>query len=533
MSDSFDQLIKQQTPRPPRKRAGRARRALLWLIVILCAAALLVCGAAVWGYSVSVNGKNLPNVYVDGIFVGGMTREETAAALSAASWDAYEDESLTVTLPAGASFRVGYLRSGAALSREEAVAAACAYGHDADVFTNLRRWLTNHVSPVDVMGGARPLDEAYIRAAMDEGVHAVGEKLRGEAWRLDSENNRFYLLKGAGGVELDTDGLYTAVCEALRRGETALRYDRLQKELAVPDFELLYEKLCREPVNASYNEYFEIEPEVVGCSFGVEEAVQLWKAAGIGEQVIIPLTVTQPEITEAQLRALLFRDVLGVQMTSYAGSTAERINNIRLAAAKLDGVILLPGEAFSYNDTVGQRSYEAGFRVAKAYSDGQEVDELGGGICQVSSTLYGAALYARMKILTRQNHYFKVGYLDYGLDATVSWRQPDFRFRNDRELPVKLAAYLNEDDATLVVEIWGTDFDGITVRLRHTEEDVFDEELPDVLIGKSIQTYGDLYDAEGNYIRTVHENSGIYYFHDEDIDWPEGYDRLRIDNYLG
>lgn len=538
MSDSFDKLMndgRPPNPKKPGKKAGMGlgKRLLLTLVIVLCVLTLLTCGAAFWGYSLSTNGRNLPQVYVDGIFVGDMTAEETEAALRAANFDALEDESLTVRLPAGVSFPVGYLRAGAVLSRDEAVRIACAYGHDGGVFQNLWRWLENHIRPVDVAGEERPLDEAYIRSCLDGGVHAVAEKLRGEPWRLDSENARFIMLKGAGGIELDTDGLYDAVCRALRRGETALQYDTLRKALDVPNFEMLYEKICRESANACFNESFEIEPEVVGCSFGVEEAVQLWQAAGVGEQVVIPLTMTQPEVTAERLRALLFRDVLGAQLTYYTGSTAERINNIRLAAAKLDGLILLPGQTFSYNEAVGRRTVEAGFQYADAYSDGQVVPELGGGICQVSSTLYSACLYARMKILTRQNHYFKVGYIDYGMDATVSWGQPDFRFRNDRELPVKLAAYVNEDECSLVVEIWGTDFDGITVRLRHTEEDVFDEELPDVLIGKSIHTYGDLYDAEGNYLSTVNENSGIYYFHDEDIDWPDGYVRGQNDAYLG
>ena len=219
--------------------------------------------------------------------------------------------------------------------------------------------------------------------------------------------------------------------------------------------------------------------------------------ANIGEQVIIPLTMTQPEFTAAQLKELLFRDLLGAQMTYYAGSTAERINNIRLAAAKLDGLILLPGESFSYNEVVGKRTEEAGFQYADAYSDGQVVPELGGGICQVSSTLYSASLYARMKILSRTNHYFKVGYLDYGMDATVSWGGPDYKFRNDRELPVKIAAYLNEDESSLVVELWGTDFDGIKVQLRTVVEPVYDSEYTDVQIGNSVKTFGDLYDANG------------------------------------
>ena len=266
-------------------------------------------------------------------------------------------------------------------------------------------------------------------------------------------------------------------------------------------------------------------------SFGVEEAVQLWQNANIGEQVIIPLTLTQPDFTAEQLEGLLFRDLLGAQMTYYAGSTSERINNIRLAAAKLDGLILLPGESFSYNDVVGKRTEEAGFQYADAYSDGQVVPELGGGICQVSSTLYSASLYARMKTLSRTNHYFKVGYLDYGMDATVSWGGPDFKFRNDRELPVKLAAYLNEDEGSLVVEIWGTDFDGIKVQLRTTVEPVYDNEYPDVQIGNSVVTYSDMYDLDGNYLDTSRANSGVYYFHDENIEWPDGVEKRLSDAF--
>ena len=194
----------------------------------------------------------------------------------------------------------------------------------------------------------------------------------------------------------------------------------------------------------------------------------------------------------------------------------------KLKTSRYYGLILLPGEDFSYNGAVGQRTWEAGFRIAKAYADGQEVEALGGGICQVSSTLYCATMYAQLKTLSRTNHYFKVGYIDYGLDATVSWGQPDFKFRNSRDYPIALHAYTNPDDSTLTVEIWGTDTDGTSVKLRHNSAEVFDEEYPEVLIGYSIHTYGDIYDADGNYLDTVYENSGTYFFHDEDIQWPDG-----------
>jgi vancomycin resistance protein YoaR len=399
------------------------------------------------------------------------------------------------------------------------------------VFANLWAAVKSRLAPTTIEMEEMPLDEAYIRSCMDEGIRALNTNLNRPAYAADLENARLTLYKGAGGVELDTDGLYKAIETALRSGEQAIRYETLLREPAMPNFEQIYAEVAVEPANAWYSETFEVMPETVGVSFGVEEAVQLWRNANIGEQVIIPLTMTQPEFTAAQLKELLFRDLLGAQMTYYAGSTAERINNIRLAAAKLDGLILLPGETFSYNEVVGKRTEEAGFQYADAYSDGQVVPELGGGICQVSSTLYSASLYARMKILSRTNHYFKVGYLDYGMDATVSWGGPDYKFRNDRELPVKIAAYLNEDESSLVVELWGTDFDGIKVQLRTVVEPVYDSEYTDVQIGNSVTTYSDMYDLDGNYLDTSRANSGVYYFHDENIEWPDGVDKRLSDAF--
>ena len=541
MHDQYDKLMnnkisgsqEKKSSEPPKpKPRSRAKRAVMKLVLVLCLAVLLVSGAAVWGYTLSVNGRNLPQVYVDRVFVGDMTPEQTDAALRDAKWDAYENEKLAVTLPAGAGFEVDYLRSGAALSREQAVAAAAAYGHDGNVFSNLWRWLVNHISPVDVISDERTLDKSYIQSCIDQGVLNLDSALRSKTpYAVDTDSAKLVLFKGATGVELDTDALSDAIEKALRAGEKSLSFDKLKTEAPAPNFEQLYKAICTEAESAHYSESFEVVPEVVGVSFGVEDAMQRWQAAKVGEEVVIPLEITEPQYTAAQLKELLFRDLLGAQMTYYSGSTNERINNIRLAASKLDGLVLLPGESFSYNDTVGKRTQEAGFQYADAYSDGQVVPELGGGICQVSSTLYSAALYSRLKILSRTNHYFKVGYLDYGMDATVSWGQPDFKFRNDRELPIKLAAYLNEDENSLVIEIWGTDFDGIKVQLHHVDEPIYDTEYPDVQIGWNVKTYSDLYDLDGNYLDTAYVSTSVYYFHDENIEWPVGVEKRLSDAF--
>ena len=541
MHDQYDKLMnnkisgsqEKKSSEPPKpKPRSRAKRAVMKLVLVLCLAVLLVSGAAVWGYTLSVNGRNLPQVYVDRVFVGDMTPEQTDAALRDAKWDAYENEKLAVTLPAGAGFEVDYLRSGAALSREQAVAAAAAYGHDGNVFSNLWRWLVNHISPVDVISDERTLDKSYIQSCIDQGILNLDSALRSKTpYAVDTDSAKLVLFKGATGVELDTDALSDAIEKALRAGEKSLSFDKLKTEAPAPNFEQLYQAICTEAESAHYSESFEVVPEVVGVSFGVEDAMQRWQAAKVGEEVVIPLEITEPQYTAAQLKELLFRDLLGAQMTYYSGSTNERINNIRLAASKLDGLVLLPGESFSYNDTVGKRTQEAGFQYADAYSDGQVVPELGGGICQVSSTLYSAALYSRLKILSRTNHYFKVGYLDYGMDATVSWGQPDFKFRNDRELPIKIAAYVNEGESSLVIEIWGTDFDGMKVKLHHEDTPIYDEEYPDVQIGWNVKTYSDLYDLDGNYLDTSYVSTSVYYFHDENIEWPDGVDKRLSDAF--
>ena len=540
MHDQYDKLMeskisggrekKSEVP-PKKKPAPRGRRIALKLVLVLCLAVLLVSLTAVWGYTLSVNGRNLPQVYVNGVYVGNMTPEETEAALREAKWDALEGESLAVSLPAGAGFTVDYLRSGAVVSREQAVTAAKTYGHDGGVFTNLWRWLTNHISPVDVLAGERTLDKSYIQSCIDQGILSLSAALDKTPYTADPESAKLVLFKGAGGVELDTDALYDAIATALRAGEKTMSFEKLKSEPPMPNFEQIYDQVCVEAQSAYYSESFEVVPEVVGVSFGIEDAVQRWKAAKVAEEVVVPLEITQPLYTAEQLKGLLFRDLLGAQMTYYSGSTSERINNIRLAASKLDGLILLPGESFSYNDTVGKRTQEAGFQYADAYSDGQVVPELGGGICQVSSTLYSAALYSRLKILSRTNHYFKVGYLDFGMDATVSWGAPDFKFRNDKELPIKLAAYLNEGENSLVIEIWGTDFDGVKVKLRHEDTPVYDEQYRDVQIGWNVKTYSDLYDLDGNYMDTAYVSTSVYYFHDEDIEWPDGVEKRLSDAF--
>ena len=124
--------------------------------------------------------------------------------------------------------------------------------------------------------------------------------------------------------------------------------------------------------------------------------------------------------------------------TKYSTRNKDRTTNLRLAAEKIDGTVLMPGEEFSYNKVVGERTIAAGYKEAPIYQDGQVVDGLGGGICQISTTLYNAVLYANLEILERRNHQFVPSYVPAGRDATVVYGAIDFRFKNSRSYPIKI-----------------------------------------------------------------------------------------------
>ena len=168
-----------------------------------------------------------------------------------------------------------------------------------------------------------------------------------------------------------------------------------------------------------------------------------------------------------------------------SGSSADRISNVKKACELLDGLVLIPGQTLSFNDTLGERTEANGWKPATAYANGEVRQEYGGGICQVSSTLYNAVLYANLEIVERACHQFQVGYLPWGMDATVSWGWPDFKFRNDAEYPVKIHAWVDEETNECCVQILGTDVKHQYVLMQFNNWEVFDET-------------GTYFDANGN-----------------------------------
>jgi len=153
-----------------------------------------------------------------------------------------------------------------------------------------------------------------------------------------------------------------------------------------------------------------------------------------------------------------YSDVIGAASASYWGSSAERIHNIELACEKLDGIVLQPGEVFSFNEAVGLRTAEAGFEVAPVDANDEATAEMGGGVSQVSSTLYASALLGLLEPVERTNHSFPVSFIQPGTDALVTnpddgGNAADLKFRNTRTEPIRISATCRVDEATQLREV--------------------------------------------------------------------------------
>ena len=133
-----------------------------------------------------------------------------------------------------------------------------------------------------------------------------------------------------------------------------------------------------------------------------------------------------------------FPDLLSDFSTRYAASNRNRTTNLIIASNKINGTVLMPGEIFSYNKIVGERTIAAGYKEAPIYVEGKVQDGLGGGICQIATTLYNAALFANLEIVERSNHQFVPSYANASRDATVVYGAIDFKFKNNREYPIKI-----------------------------------------------------------------------------------------------
>ena len=278
------------------------------------------------------------------------------------------------------------------------------------------------------------------------------------------EKTKVIFTKGKSGEAVKQKDVYNTIQTALNEYDfnktLKIKPSSVSEDESV--MKTIYKTLSKEGKNATLdkdNDY-KIVKEEYGAKYNLDDSIKAFNKAKEGNNFEVKAKAIIPSITKEDLEKNLFKDVLGEYTTSVSGSSVRR-NNVRLAGEKCN-VILLPGEEFSYNKTVGKRTKENGFGEAGAYLNGETVQEVGGGVCQTSSTLYNAVVLSNLEVTERTNHTYISSYVPIGRDATVSWGGPDFKFKNNRDYPIKIeASYAN---SKLTCKIIGTDVDGSYVK---------------------------------------------------------------------
>ena len=290
------------------------------------------------------------------------------------------------------------------------------------------------------------------------------------------------------------------------------------------DLEAIALELNAEPSPARYDiPTGKVVDGRIGVSLDPQAAAFALEAAAPGETIRLPADVTYPSMTAEELEAVLFRDVLGT-VTTKVGGTSVRRKNVRLAGECCNGVVLNDGDIFDYNEVVGKRTTARGFGAAPAYVNGETVETVGGGICQVSSTIYYATLLANLEIVERYAHRYAPSYITWGMDATVSWGGPEFRFKNNTGYPIRLD--VKYENNRITVDVVGTKTDDTYVKMtyknlgdtpyetEYIETDELDwgteQQKQSPYTGHQVVSYRNIYSGDGKLISSSKEANSNY-----------------------
>jgi vancomycin resistance protein YoaR len=346
----------------------------------------------------------------------------------------------------------------------------------------------------------------------------------------DSEAHAIDVTMGSPGYTMNADDLYVLAESAVNSGDYGtVTLDMTEVDPTDVDITAAYGELASEPTEPYYSGGT-VHEGSYGYSLDWDTAVADILAASWGETLEIPMTPIAPEKTAAEIQAVLFRDKLSSYSSPHT-AIANRTTNLTLACKAINGTVLNPGETFSFNGIVGERTAAKGYKEATVYVGTESVGELGGGICQVASTIYDAVLYADLEVTVRAPHIFYVTYVPGGLDATVYWGSQDFCFRNNTEYPIRVNASVSGGYVNISID--GTKTNNNYVKLSYNKLSTvpystvtkYDSSLPSgtskettsPYTGYTYEAYQYVYDGNGNLLETNYLGKSTYQKRDQVI----------------
>ncbi len=330
---------------------------------------------------------------------------------------------------------------------------AFSIGRQGNIFENDFYVLSSMLGKTDINLNLK-LDTDQLSKNLDEMSAQLPDKVTDSSYYID-ENN-LIVTPGKTGNVVDVETSIQNIKDAILSLSDLDQPIELAVKTQEPekiDIEKVHTEIYKEPKDAYYTQDpFTVYPSENGLDFkvSIEEANNI-----LGDQTAdeytIPLKVLYPNVTTNMIGSEAFPDLLSSFSTKYSVRATARTTNLKLAASKINGTVLMPGETFSYNKVVGARTIAAGYKEAPIYVSGEVVDGLGGGICQITSTLYNAVVYANLDVVERTNHQFVPSYVTASRDATVVYGSLDFKFKNNRNYPIKINCSVSDGIANFQI----------------------------------------------------------------------------------
>lgn len=454
--------------RPKYKKSRKSSRTPA--IIAICFAVIAIILGVAAGYlyfmNAELDGVILENVTVAGVDVGGMTQAEAINAVRSATSDTYSRTPMVVkvlesqaeiptshvgTLDVRGAVRAAYKfgNSGSQTKRQEEQQIAMQSGYTVDIAPYL------------------DLNEDAIRDILNKLGANYSSTLSQSSYEVTgtAPNQTLVIKLGRPEYGLDLNKLYKQVLDAYSRNVFLVEGSCGMIEPDPIDLEAINSNYYIAPTDAKFDpKTFDVIEGTDGYGLNIETAKTKLEQAQFGTTVEIPFSAIKPEITAEKLSAMLYRDELATYTANYK-SNSDRDTNLRLACEAINGMILYPGDVFSYNNALGERTAARGYKLGPSYAGNKTVMTYGGGICQVSSALYYCTLIAELETLVRENHSFAPTYVPLGMDAAVSWGSMDFRFRNSSDYPVRIEA--NATGGSVTVSLIGTNVKDYYIELEY------------------------------------------------------------------
>lgn len=448
------------------EKKTKQRKRIIIILTIFAVLILVGLFSVIFAILNMGNDKILGKVTINGIDVSNSSKEEALQ-----QFKELEDNMLNTNLTfAYNEFQttISPKQLDVSYNIEQAIDEAYSIGRDGNIFQNNYEIIKARFFGINI-----DMQPNYNEEELETQIEDISSKLPNavEESTYYIEGEELIITKGKEGLTIKKEDMKKDILDRLYHLTVVTENIPIPTETKQPDainLEAIYQEIHKEPQDAYYTTNpYKLYPHVDGVDFAIsmEEAKALLQEEK--EEYVIPLKITHPEITTDKLGDGAFPDRLGHFTTKYDASVKARSNNLALAAGKINGTIVMPGETFSYNKVVGERTIAAGYQEAKIYENGKVVDGLGGGICQISSTLYNAVLDANLEIVSRRNHQFLTSYVGAGRDATVVYGSTDFQFKNTRSYPIKLVCSVKSGIAQ--IDVYGVKEETeYTVEIRTT-----------------------------------------------------------------